>query len=72
MLIIEVDGFTHNDKALEDSDRDHKLRALGYHILRIDDEYIFNDLENVTREIEYIVELIEMKLKKNNNRKSPP
>jgi very-short-patch-repair endonuclease len=58
-----VDGYTHEDKVEEDLLRDQKLKAFGYHVLRIQDEEIFGDLENVNREIEYTIEQIEMKIK---------
>ena len=62
-LIVEVDGYTHEDKVDEDRIRDRKLIELGYHILRIQDEDVFGDIENVTREIEYTIEEILTKSK---------
>ena len=58
MLVIEVDGFTHDDKAVEDKIRDQQLTALGMYTLRIPDNDVFNNIENVIRTIEITIERI--------------
>ncbi len=50
-LIIEVDGYSHNFKYDKDIERDQRLYSLGYTVLRIQDEDVFNDILNVEREI---------------------
>lgn len=55
-LIIEVDGYSHNFKALEDNERDSKLSALGYATLRFSDEEVIKNLPNVQRVIEAFIE----------------
>jgi len=50
-LIIEVDGYSHNFKYDKDIERDQRLNSLGYTVLRIQDEDVFNDILNVEREI---------------------
>lgn len=50
-LIIEVDGYSHNFKYDKDIERDQRLYSLGYTVLRIPDEDVFNDILNVEREI---------------------
>ena len=53
-LIIELDGYTHQfeEVARKDRVREERLRSLGYHILRFEDEEVFKDLKNVVRTIE--------------------
>ena len=58
-LVIEVDGYTHDYKVKEDEIRDKELMKLGYHILRIPDQDVFNSIENVIRTIEVAIEKIE-------------
>ncbi len=54
-LIIELDGYTHQfeEVARKDRIREERLKSLGYHILRFQDEEVFTDLNNVVRTIEY-------------------
>ena len=59
MLVIEVDGYSHDYKVKEDEIRDKELMKLGYHILRIPDQDAFNSIENVIRTIEVAIEKIE-------------
>jgi very-short-patch-repair endonuclease len=59
MLVIEVDGYTHDYKVKEDEIRDKELIEFGYHILHIPDQDVFNSIENVTRAIEVTIEKIE-------------
>ena len=44
MLVIEVDGSIHNrdDVQMWDEERDSKLRALGWNILRISNDIAFH------------------------------
>jgi|SRR4030095_3036160 very-short-patch-repair endonuclease len=57
-LIIEIDGYTHNDKYQKDLKRQKELEELGMKFIRFDDLEIKFDLLNVLRKIEnFIVEL---------------
>ena len=54
MLIIEVDGITHQWKEVYQKDliREQELKAVGFHIIRFDDNEILSDINNVIRAIE--------------------
>ena len=58
-LVIEVDGYSHLFKVDEDKIRDKKLNLNGYEVLRVFEEDVMHDFENVVREIEYTIENIE-------------
>jgi very-short-patch-repair endonuclease len=51
-LIIEIDGSSHQHKVEEDENRDARLEALGYRVLRVRQGEVLNDLNNVLRAIE--------------------
>ena len=53
-LIIEVDGFTHEDERqwYKDIERQKELEKKGFTILRFSDEEVKKDLKNVERVIE--------------------
>ena len=54
MLIIEVDGITHQWEEVYQKDliREQELKAVGFHIIRFDDNEILSDINNVIRAIE--------------------
>ncbi|PKD43788.1 endonuclease domain-containing protein [Rhodohalobacter barkolensis] len=54
MLIIEVDGYSHEfeEKWILDQERQQKLEGLGFTILRFTDEEVLKDIQNVERVIE--------------------
>ncbi len=56
-LIIEVDGFTHDDpkKWRRDKERQKDLENHGFCVIRFWDEEVMRDLENVARRIETII-----------------
>ncbi len=59
MLAIEIDGYTHllEEVQIKDAVKEKRLNELGVNVLRFQDEEVYNDVENVIREIEaYIVE----------------
>ena len=59
MLAIEIDGYTHllEEVQIKDEEKEKRLNELGVNVLRVHDDLVFNDIENVLREIEaYIVE----------------
>ncbi len=57
MLIIEVDGITHEWEKIAANDplREHSLKSVGFHILRFKDEDVLNDIGNVINEIEFFI-----------------
>ncbi len=57
-LIIEIDGFSHNDENiyLNDVKRQKELEALGYCFLRFSDEEVISDFDNVVRTMEIWLE----------------
>lgn len=61
MLVIEVDGLTHDDVSIQSKD-DAKQKALenvGFTVLRFKDTSILNDIDNVSRQIEDWIEVYE-------------
>jgi very-short-patch-repair endonuclease len=51
MLIVEVDGITHNyDEVVEkDIKRQKDLEEIGFKVFRFNDNEVLNDIENVER-----------------------
>lgn len=62
MLIIEVDGLTHDweSAALNDTIRQQKLEKVGFTVLRFSDDEVLNDIQNVIRTIENYVQEYEI------------
>ena len=59
MLVIEVDGLTHQweEVALNDTKREKALKEIGFTVLRFDDEMVLNHINDVFNQItEYIEE----------------
>ncbi len=42
LLVIEIDGESHNDKQLYDERRDKQLRGLGLELIKHDGYYVIN------------------------------
>lgn len=59
MLIIEVDGYSHDFKYEYDQQRQNKLEDLGLNIIRFGDQQVKKDMFNVLRDLEITI----MKLK---------
>ena len=53
MLVIELDGYSHNFEEVVEKDeiKTKKLKELGLTVLRFPDSDIFNDINNVLRAI---------------------
>ena len=51
MLIIEIDGPTHEGREQYDAKRTEFLEALGYRVIRFTNEDMFGDLDWVLEEI---------------------
>ncbi len=56
MLIIEVDGYSHDFKYEYDTQRQNKLEDLGFKILRFGDQMVKNDISNVLRTLGITIE----------------
>ena len=64
MLIIEVDGITHQWEEVYQKDliREQELKAVGFRIIRFDDNEVLSDINSISRAIEsYIVDFEERK-----------
>jgi len=72
MLIIEVDGLTHQweDVILNDVKREEALKKVGFTILRFDDDAVLNHIDNVFNQIIDFIEGFE-KIKKTTPFNSP-
>jgi very-short-patch-repair endonuclease len=55
MLIIEVDGYSHDFKYDYDNQRQKKLEDLGFNIIRFGDQQVKNDMFNVLRALEITI-----------------
>lgn len=58
MLIIEVDGLTHDWEKVAENDiiRQHRLEEVGFSVLRFNDEEVLNNIEDVIKTIENYIE----------------
>ncbi|MEE4177596.1 MAG: DUF559 domain-containing protein [Bacteroides sp.] len=52
MLVIEVDGYSHDFKYEYDQQRQKKLENLGFTIIRFGDQQVKKDMFNVLRTLE--------------------
>ena len=50
-LVVEVDGMSHEDKAVQDAERSKYLESQGLRILRVLNSDVMHDLDAVTRAI---------------------
>ena len=55
-LVIEIDGWTHDDKYEYDKKRDEYMKSLGINVLRISDIDVKRDMANVLIWIKYNVD----------------
>lgn len=51
MLVIELDGEIHNAKIEEDIERDQNLHNQGIRVIRFENRFVFEHLEQVLNEI---------------------
>lgn len=63
-LIIEIDGFTHDDQETlsRDQIRDKNLQAVGYNIVRFTDYEVRNELIAVKNHLESYIEQLEREM----------
>ena len=50
-LVVELDGPSHENRERHDASRDHLLANLGWRVLRIEDQRVFDDLDAVVSDI---------------------
>ena len=55
-LVIEIDGWTHDNKYEYDKNRDEYMKNLGIHVLRISDKDVKQDMTNVLIWIKHNIE----------------
>ena len=60
MLIIEVDGLTHNweEVAIKDKVREANLERAGFTILRFTDEQVLTSIDGVAHQIEDFIDCL--------------
>ena len=46
-LVLEIDGWSHDNKYMYDKTRDDYMKTLGIHVLRISDKDVKQDMQNV-------------------------
>ena len=46
-LVLEIDGWSHDNKYEYDKSRDEYMKSLGIHVLRIYDIDVKRDMENI-------------------------
>ena len=56
-LVIELDGYTHHldEQSEKDITREENLRALGLRVIRFWDEEVFENVDCVLSQIDYVV-----------------
>jgi len=61
MLIIELDGITHDSEVslVKDNRREERLAEAGFKIVRFTDEEVLNNMDGVVSELERIIGEIE-------------
>jgi len=61
MLIIELDGITHDSEVslVKDKRREERLAEAGFKIVRFTDEEVLNNMEGVVSALEKIIGEIE-------------
>jgi very-short-patch-repair endonuclease len=50
-LVVEVDGMSQDDQALQDGAKSQHIEAQRYRVLRVTHDAVMHDLDAVTREI---------------------
>ena len=57
-MVIEIDGWSHDNKVEYDNERDNYMKSLGIYVLRISDKDVKQDMQNVLTWIKHnIVQL---------------
>ena len=63
MLAIEIDGYSHMLEEVIEKDRikEERLASLGVHVMHVDDQDVFLDMDNVLKMIEEYIRGFEAK-----------
>ena len=64
MMVIEIDGPSHDHKYVKDMTRDNDLERMGIKVLRFDDREVRRNMDNVLRVIASEVKKIERSIDK--------
>ena len=61
MLIVELDGITHDNEVsrVKDNQREKRLAQAGFKIIRFTDEEVLNNIAGVISELERIIDEME-------------
>jgi very-short-patch-repair endonuclease len=61
MLIIEIDGITHDAEeiVIKDRQRENDLKDAGFKIVRFTDEEVLKNLAGVVNKLEMLIDKIE-------------
>ena len=51
MLVIELDGEIHNNQIEEDTERDQNLHSQGIRVIRFENRFVFEHIDQVLNEI---------------------
>jgi len=57
-MVIEIDGWSHDNKYEYDQVRDEYMKSLGIHVLRISDKDVKQDMSNILIWIKQNIDLI--------------
>ena len=57
-MVVEIDGWSHDDKYEYDMERDEYMKVLGIHIVRVSDKDVKQDMNNVLVWIKHNIDLI--------------
>lgn len=57
-LVIEIDGWTHDNKHEHDVARDEYMQSLGIHVLRISDKDVKQDMANILVWIKHNIDML--------------
>ena len=55
-LVIEIDGWSHDNKYEHDKARDEYMKKIGIFVLRIEDKDVKHDINNVVNWIKQVVD----------------
>lgn len=57
-LVIEIDGWTHDEKIEYDTNRDKYMKSLGIYVLRINDVDVKQDMFGVLYLIQHLLDTL--------------
>lgn len=65
-LVIEIDGFYHLSAGQQarDLQKDQRLQAAGYHVLRFTNSQVYQDIKECLRQIKVFIDGHDLQLKK--------